>query len=74
MTGQIDRFEGQVAVLLVDGQERLVPRSVLSPDAREGDVVNLDDGLVDAEETQRLRAEVKGARAGLRRAKKPDAL
>ena len=37
----IDRLEGEVAVLLVDGEERHVPRARLPKEAREGDVVDL---------------------------------
>ncbi len=72
--GSIDRFEGDCAVLLVDGREQRLPRAALPQSAREGDVVDLDTRRVDPAQTEELRAEVSRARAGLRRAKKPDAL
>ncbi len=63
----IDRFEGPLAILEVDGQERTVPRDRLGPDAAEGDVVDLDTLTVDREETLRRRDQV----AALRRANRP---
>jgi len=33
----LDRFEGDLAVLLVDGEEKTIAASLLPPDAREGD-------------------------------------
>ena len=51
----IDRFEGEFAVLeKEEGGTFDVPKSELG-DAKEGDVVLLDDGvyIVDAEETQK---------------------
>ena len=59
----IDRLEGEVAVLLVDGEERHVPRAQLPRDAREGDVVDLATLQVDDAATEALREEVRAARA-----------
>jgi Protein of unknown function (DUF3006) len=67
----IDRLEGEVAVLLVDGEERHVPRAQLPEDAREGDVVDLATLSVDAEATEALRAEVRAARERARKGKPP---
>ena len=59
VTATIDRFEGEVAVLLVepDGTPVNVPRTELPEEARQGDVLRLE-GSVDREETERRRAEV----------------
>jgi hypothetical protein len=59
----IDRFEEDVAVLVVDGREELLPRDALPAGAREGDVVDLATGALDRESTERLREEVRAARA-----------
>lgn len=59
----IDRFEGELAVLLVDGGEVTRPRSSLPSEAKEGDVVDVDTGQVDTEATERLLADVRSARA-----------
>jgi hypothetical protein len=67
----IDRLEGEVAVLLVDGEERHVPRAQLPEDAREGDVVDVDSLKVDAEATEALREEVRAARARAQQGRKP---
>lgn len=37
----LDRFEGDFAVLLVEGQTLTVPRQILPPDATEGDYLSL---------------------------------
>ncbi len=58
----IDRFEEELAVLIVDGGERIVPRAQLSAEAREGDVIDLATGKVDAEATEALREQVRQAR------------
>jgi hypothetical protein len=55
----IDRFEGDLAILEVDGQERPVLRTTLEADAKEGDVVNLATGRVDAQETRRRHERLK---------------
>jgi Protein of unknown function (DUF3006) len=49
-------------VLVVDGRQVTRPRRELPPKAREGDVLDLDTLTVDAEATERLRAEVRQAR------------
>ena len=55
----IDRFEGEVAVLLVGPEQTPVnvPRSDLPEDASQGDVVRLE-GHVDREETERQRSNI----------------
>lgn len=52
----IDRFEGDIAVLVNDITLN-IPRSILPKDAKEGDVIVLEI-KVDREETDRLRKEV----------------
>ncbi len=59
LTATIDRFEGEIAVLLVEPEQTPVnvPRSDLPEDVSQGDVVRLE-GSIDREETERHRAEV----------------
>lgn len=58
----VDRLEGEVAVLVVEGQQVTRPRAELPPEVREGDVVDLETGQVDVEATQALRQQVREAR------------
>ncbi len=58
----LDRFEDELAVLIVDGREVTRPREELPPEAREGDVLDLDTLKVDRAATERLRAEIRRAR------------
>lgn len=67
----LDRFEEELAVLLVDGREVTRPRSALPPEAREGDVLDLDTLKVDRDATERLRAEVHQARERARKKAPP---
>ncbi len=58
----VDRFEGETAVLEdEDGECRPVPRALLSPQAREGDLVRLIDGIYcpDAAATAARREEIR---------------
>ncbi|HOL55499.1 MAG: DUF3006 domain-containing protein [Dictyoglomi bacterium] len=52
----IDRFEGDIAILVNDITLNL-PRSILPEEAREGDVISIEI-KIDREETERLRKEV----------------
>jgi len=67
----IDRFEGEWAVLDVDGQQVRRRRDTLARGAREGDVVDLETGEVDADATRALLDEVKAARAAANKGKPP---
>ena len=58
----VDRFEDDVAVLIVEGREVTRPRAALPAHVREGDVLDLDTLTVDTAATERLRAEVREAR------------
>ncbi|HYO52011.1 DUF3006 domain-containing protein [Archangium sp.] len=58
----LDRFEDELAVLIVDGREVTRRRGELPPGAREGDVLDLETLTVDLEATERLRTEVRQAR------------
>lgn len=55
----IDRFEGDIAVLIADADssQLLVPRDMISPDAGEGGIVKWENGqyIYDAEETAERR-------------------
>lgn len=59
--GIIDRFEGGIAVIEVNGITRDLPRSVLPRDAKVGDVLLLDNGEIrlDQEETNNRKKEIK---------------
>ncbi|WP_257459738.1 DUF3006 domain-containing protein [Archangium lipolyticum] len=67
----LDRFEEELAVLIVDGREVTRPREELPPDAREGDVLDLDTLKVDPAATERLRNEVRQARKRATKKKTP---
>lgn len=71
MKASIDRFEGEYAVLIVDGREQRKKRSELEKGAREGDVVDLATGEVDEAATRRLLLEVKAARDKANKGKPP---
>jgi hypothetical protein len=63
----VDRFEEELAVLIVDGKQVTRPRSELPAGVREGDVIDLELGTIDTEATSELREQVRQAR---KRAKK----
>lgn len=63
----VDRFEEELAVLVVDGRQVTRPRAELPAETREGDVIDLDLGTIDTEATSELREQVREAR---KRAKK----
>jgi hypothetical protein len=63
----VDRFEEELAVLIIDGRQVTRPRAELPAEAREGDVIDLDTGQIDRGATEALREQVGQAR---RRAKK----
>ncbi len=69
----IDRFEGEWAILvpLEGGQPERRRKDALAKGAREGDVVDLSTGKVDAGATRALREEVKAARERAMAGKKP---
>ncbi|MGZ3459680.1 MAG: DUF3006 domain-containing protein [Archangium sp.] len=67
----VDRFEDELAVLVVDGCEVTRPREELPPEAREGDVLDLETMTVDTAATERLRAEVRQARERAMKDKTP---
>jgi hypothetical protein len=68
ITATIDRFEGDVAVLLVGNDETVVNvnRSDLPPELRQGDVLRLE-ATVNHEETERRRESVRGKIERLKR-------
>ncbi|RKG66416.1 DUF3006 domain-containing protein [Corallococcus exercitus] len=69
----VDRIEDDVAVLVVDGQQVTRALSTLPSGVREGDVVDLETGTVDAEATESLRSDVRASRERAMRGKKPPA-
>ncbi|WP_163995316.1 DUF3006 domain-containing protein [Pyxidicoccus caerfyrddinensis] len=66
----LDRIEGDVAVLVVEGQQQTRPLSDLPEGVREGDVLDLDTLSVDREATEALRAQVREARQRAKQGKK----
>lgn len=61
MKGIIDRFEGDYAVVEIDGRQmKDIPKRDISSEAKEGDVIVLvgEKYHVDAEETQRRKSEI----------------
>ncbi|MCY1035685.1 DUF3006 domain-containing protein [Corallococcus sp. BB11-1] len=67
----VDRIEEDVVVLVVDGRSLTRALATLPAGVREGDVVDLETGTVDAEATEALRADVRAARERAKRGKKP---
>jgi hypothetical protein len=68
ITATIDRFEGDIAVLVVEPDQTVVnvPRSDLPEGVNQGDVVRLE-GTVDREETDRRRSEIQSQIERLKR-------
>ncbi|KFE63530.1 DUF3006 domain-containing protein [Hyalangium minutum] len=66
----VDRFEEELAVLIVDGQQVTWPRANLPAEVHEGDVIDLDTGTIDTEATSELREQVRQARKQAKK-KKP---
>ncbi len=58
----IERFEGDVAVVERSGKVESRPRSSLPRGSKEGDVVDLDRGIVDVAETNLRRAALAATR------------
>ncbi|GHH99763.1 DUF3006 domain-containing protein [Neobacillus kokaensis] len=58
--GIIDRFEGKIAVVEIDGNTKRFPKSIFPRNAAVGDVVKISDNKVKVlkEETEKLRREV----------------
>lgn len=67
----LDRFEDELAVLIVDGREVTRRREELPPGVREGDVLDLETLTVDPEATERLRTEVRESREQAMKNKAP---
>lgn len=59
ITATVDRFEEEIAVLIVEPEQTVVnvPRENLPEGVGQGDVVRLE-GRVDREETERRRTEI----------------
>lgn len=60
MKGVIDRFEGDIVVLEIDGITKDFPKTLFSHHAKEGDVVSMKNGkfVVLKQETNELRKEI----------------
>ena len=72
----IDRFEGKLAVLLVDDRPLAFPRSSLPEEAREGDWLQVEieagrlvSARIDPEEKKRIAGRIKAKLARLRAGK-----
>lgn len=61
MKGVIDRFEGSFAVIVLDsGDVTDIERSKIPEEAKEGDVVVIDDSIyIDREETEKRKNKMK---------------
>lgn len=62
MKGIIDRFEGDVVVLEIDGITKDFPKTLFSRHAKEGDIVTMKNGkfVILKQETNELRKEIEG--------------
>jgi hypothetical protein len=60
MKGIIDRFEGDIVVVEIDGETQDFPKSIFPKEAEVGDVVNIDGDkvTVDKKATEKLRKEI----------------
>jgi hypothetical protein len=60
MKGIIDRFEGNIVVVEIDGETQDFPKSIFPKEAEVGDVVNIDGDkvTVDKKATEKLRKEI----------------
>jgi ribosomal protein L21E len=60
MKGIIDRFEGDIVVIEIDGKTKDFPKSIFPKEAEVGDVVNIDGDkvTVDKKATEKLRKEI----------------
>jgi ribosomal protein L21E len=60
MKGIIDRFEGDIVVIEIDGKTKDFPKSIFPNEAEVGDVVNIDGDkvTVDKKATEKLRKEI----------------
>ncbi|MBI5543200.1 MAG: DUF3006 domain-containing protein [Deltaproteobacteria bacterium] len=62
----VDRIEGEIAVLVIDGQEQRVPVAQLPPGAKEGAFLTPDLKAVDPQAAEALKAEIQARRDRLR--------
>lgn len=74
MKAVIDRFEGDIAVLLVGERRMDIPRTLLPKAAKEGDWLRIDmkgdqvfRAVIDAEETSNAKQRIEDKLARLRR-------
>lgn len=60
LKGIIDRFEGEIAVVEVDGRTKDYPKAIFPKDAVAGDVVEIENDQVRVmkTETEKLRKEI----------------
>jgi Protein of unknown function (DUF3006) len=60
MKGIIDRFEGNIVVVEIDGETKDFPKSIFPKEAEVGDVIiiNGDKITVDKNATEKLRKEI----------------
>lgn len=60
MKGIIDRFEGDIAVVEIDGKTKDFPKKIFPDDAKTGDVVVIEGDSVEIlkEETEKRRKEI----------------
>jgi hypothetical protein len=57
MKGIIDRFEGNLVVVEIDGETKDFPKEILPSEAKVGDVIEIKITLL-KEETQKLKNEI----------------
>jgi hypothetical protein len=57
MKGIIDRFEGNLVVVEIDGETKDFPKEILPSEAKVGDVIEIKITLL-KEETKKLKSEI----------------
>ena len=63
----VDRIEGRVAVLIVDGREEKVPLDKLPKGAHEGVYLTADRKAIDRDATDAAKAEIEARRNALKK-------
>ena len=63
----VDRIEGRIAVLVVDGREEKVPLAQLPKGTREGVWLTADRKAVDRAATEAAKAEIEARRKSLKK-------
>lgn len=59
MKGYLDRFEGEFAVIKINGEIKNFPRKLLPLEAREGDILNINGTAITLDKKETVDAKLK---------------